>query len=130
MADYKPASLLVIERDAETRSGIARFFELSGYLVTAVAGEKEAVQAAQEDRQDLIVFNTYSAPPESFALAYRLHQQSSLAKIPIVITSVHDRSFSQLGDPESDDFTIAYITEVSRLDELEHLIKCVQSFKK
>lgn len=129
MAEHNPANILLIERDAETRSGIERFFKMSGYSVTAVAGEMDAVQAARADRQDLIVYNTYTAPPESFALAYQLHQRSELSKIPMVITSVHDRAFSQVSDPESDNFAVAYITEVSRLDELEHLIKCIQSFK-
>lgn len=126
-----PANLLLIEKDAETRSGIERFFKMSGYRVTSVAGEKEALQLISEDgKQDLILFNTYCPPPESFALAYKLHQLPQFVQIPMVITSVHEHAFDALGDPGIDDFSVAYITEVSRLDELEHLMNCVQSFKK
>jgi response regulator RpfG family c-di-GMP phosphodiesterase len=129
-AQDKPVNLLLIEKDEETRTGIERFFKMSGYTVTAVAGEKNAVQAVSDNHQDLIVFNTYSAPPESFALAYALHQNPALNKIPMIITSVHDHEFESLGNPDADDFTVAYITEVSHLDHLERLIKCIEGFRK
>lgn len=130
MQEEQQVNLLLIERDAETRSGIERFFKLCGYRVTVVADEKDAVRAATEKSPDLIVYNTYAPPPESFTLAHGLHQHSSLSKIPMVITSVHEHAFSQINDPDSDNFAVAYIAQVSQLDELEQLIKCVQSFGK
>lgn len=123
-------NLLIIEKDDDTRSGIDRFFRMSGYQVTSVANEQDALKtAAEKGKQDLILYNTYLTPPQSFMAAYSLHCQPQLLRIPMIITSVHDHDLDSLDNPDIDDFTVGYITEVSRLDELEHLVECLQEFK-
>lgn len=104
---------------------------MSGHRITSVATPAEAISAFIDNpEQDLILFNTYAAPPESFEIAYRLHCQPQIIKIPMLITSVHDHEFENLGDPNIDAFTVGYITEISRLDELENLMNCLRGFKK
>lgn len=130
-AENSLINLLLIEKDDETRSGIERFFKMSGYRVTCATDEREAIRVAgEESKPDLILFNTYLSPPKSFALAYDLHRQPPVKNIPMVIISVHDHTSDQLDDPDIDAFTVGYITEVARLDELESLVKCLQDFPK
>lgn len=124
-------NLLLIEGDFETRREIKRFFEMSGYYVTAAAGENEAAEMVIKQTQpDLILFNANLPPPASFVSGYQIHDRPEFINIPMVIISVHDHSMHVIDTPEVDDFAIAYITQISRFDELENLVNCFRGFKK
>ena len=114
-------TLLVIEPDAVTRSGMKRLLEMYGYRVGAVADKREAAAAARQANYDLILFDTNLPPPESFNAAYQIHKQPELREIPIIAVSVHNQTSVLFDDPNIDNFTVAYLSDISRFDELEKL---------
>jgi len=115
--------LLVVESSEEIRSGMKRLLEMSGYRVVAVANEQEAVEIAPREQPDLILMDANLPPPESLSAAHRLHQYAELHAVPLIVISVHRQvEFSVATHPELDDFTVGYITEMSRFNQVEDLI--------
>lgn len=118
-------NLLIIEPDEATRSGMKQLLEMDDYKITAVADENEAVAAAEKINYDLILFDSNLPPPESFAAAHRIKQSAEIKDTPLIVISVHETFGAPLTNPESDKFTVAYITRLSRFDELKKLIDCL-----
>jgi len=126
----KLTHLLVVENNEETRTTVKCLFEMSGYRVTAVADEQGAAEACiVKGGHDLVLLNTNLPPPASFAAAYKTHRRPELRSIPMIFTSVDEHSIASMNNPEADDFTVAYITEVSCFDELEKLSECLLGFR-
>ncbi|MEJ7847166.1 MAG: response regulator [Pyrinomonadaceae bacterium] len=122
--------LLIIEPDAATRSGMKRLLEIDGYKVTTVADEREAAAVAQQIIYNLILFDSNLPPPESFAAAYRLQASPEIKGIPLLVISVHEKSHFAPDDFDADRFSVAYLTNLSRFDEMEKLIDCILPLKK
>jgi len=127
--DRIEAALLVIEKDSATRRGMKRLLEMNGYQVRAVADEQEAVLAARRKKYDLILFDTDLPPPESFNAAYQIYQNAELDDIPIIAISVHKHFNVSLDSPAIDKFTVAYLSNFYRFDELEKLADCLLKMK-
>ncbi len=108
-------TVLVVESDQATRSGMKRLLEMYGYYVVVADDEHEAVKVAPHARPDLILFDSHLSPPASLSAAHRIRQYKELRRVPVLVISVHDSA-------KTDDFTIGYITDLSRFDELENLI--------
>ncbi|MBA3632818.1 MAG: response regulator [Acidobacteria bacterium] len=123
--DRTNSILLVIEQNAATRSGMKRLLEMNGYAVTAVADEREAAFVAQQKSYDFILHDSNLPPPESFAAAYELRQRAELRDTPLLVISVHEKFNVSLNQPDADKFTVAFMTDLSRFDELEKLIGCL-----
>lgn len=123
------ANLLVIEPDEATRKGMKSLLEMSGYCVNTAANEKEAEIAAVEKTFDLILLDTNLPPPESFSEAYKVHQSPNLRHIPLVAISVHNHFGVSLTDPETDKFSVAYVTDLQHFDDLEKLTACLLNKK-
>lgn len=121
--------LLVIEPDAATRSGMKRLLEMNGYKVVAVADDTEATVAARRQNCDLILFDSNLPPPESLAAAHKIHQQAELKNTPLLVISVHEKFNVPLDNPDADNFTVAYLADLSRFDELEKLVCCLRKPK-
>ncbi len=121
--------LLVIEPDSATRSGMKRLLEMNGFVVTAVADEREAAIAARQIIFDLILVDSDLPPPASFAAAHRIHQLAELRNTPVLVISVHGKSNIGPRHLNADNFSVAYMTKVSRFDELEKLIDCLVTIK-
>ena len=127
--DIGKTILLVLEPDSATRSGMKRLLEMNGFAVTAVADEHEAAIAARQIIFDLILFDSNLPPPASFAAAHRIHQLAELRNTPILVISVHAKSNIGQQYLNPDNFNVAYITKVSRFDELETLIDSLVTIK-
>ena len=121
--------LLVIEPDAATRSGMKRLLEMNGYKVSAVANETEATRAARPKKFDLILFDSDLPPPESLAAAHRIRQRAELKNTPLLVISVHEKSGAPPDNPDADNFTVAYLVDLSRFNELEKLVDCLMKAK-
>lgn len=117
--------LLVIERDTATRSGMKRLLEMNGYKVTAVADQREAAEAAARKKHDLILFDSNLPPSKSFSAAQILLQNAELRDSPLLVISVREKFNVPLDHPDADNFTVSYVTNLSRFDELEKLIDCL-----
>ena len=121
--------LLVIEPDAATRSGMKRLLEMNGYAVTAVADDAQATAAARRKNYDLILFDSYLPPPESLAAAHQIHQREELKNTPLLVISVHEKFSVPLNNTDADNFTVAYLADFSRFNELEKLVDCLMLSK-
>lgn len=122
----RPA-ILVIESDKATRSGMQSLLEKYGYRVSVAVHEKAAAISASQQKFDLILFDSGLAPPESLVAAYKLTQQPELNNVPMMVMSVHSNFSVPLDSPDIDNFTVAYLSNISRFDELEKLIRCLMS---
>ncbi len=121
--------LLVIEPDVATRTGMKRLLEMNGYSVKAVADELEAAVVGNEKDYDLVVFDSNLPPPQSFAAAHQLHLLAELKNTPVLTISVHEKFDGPINDQDADKFTVVYMTDLSRFDELEKLIGCLSMRK-
>ncbi len=121
--------LLVIEPDAATRTGMKRLLEMSGYTITAVADAAEATSAARDKNYDLILFDSNLPPPESLAAAHEIRQRRELKNTPVLVISVHERFGAPLDNPDVDNFTVAYLADFSRFNELEKIIASLTTTK-
>lgn len=122
-------NLLVIESDQATRSGMKRLLEMHGYIVNAVANENEAETVSLQREYDLILFDTNLPPPESFSAAHRVHQRPKLKHIPLLAISVHEHFGVSFSDPEIDQFSVVYVTDLNHFDDLEKLSACLLNKK-
>ncbi len=128
--DERKSILLVIEPDSATRSGMKRLLEGNGFTVTAVRDESEAVSVAGRMTFDLILFDSDLPPPASYVLAHSIHQRAALRSTPLLVISVHGKSKFGEHHLDADKFSVAYISELSRFDELETLIDFMLKLKK
>ncbi len=129
--DERKSILLVIEPDSATRSGMKRLLEEgTGFTVTAVRDENEAALVAGRLTYDLILFDSDLPPPASYVLAHSIHQRAALRSTPLLVISVHGKSKFGEHHLDADKFSVAYISELSRFDELETLIDFMLKLKK
>ena len=100
--------------------------EKYGYRASVAVNEKSAAAiCAAQQKFDLILFDSGLAPPESFIAAHKLSQHPALTDIPMMVVSVHSNFSLPLDNPDIDNFTVAYLSNISRFDELEKLIACL-----
>lgn len=123
-------NLLIIEPDEATRSGMKRLLEMNGYSVSAAANEKEAEIAALQKTFDLILYDTNLPPPDSFSAAYKVHQNPKLRHISLIAISVHNHFGKLLENPDVDQFSVAYFSNISNFEELEFLTANLLNIKK
>ena len=120
-------TILVIESDGATRSGMKLLVEKYGYMAGVAVNEHEAASIASQNKYDLILYDTGIAPPESFAAAYKLSRKPELQGIPMIALSVHHEFSLPLNNPDVDNFAVAYISNVSHFEQLERLMHCLLS---
>lgn len=119
------SAILVIESDKATRSGMQSLLEKYGYRAAVAVNEKAAAICASQQKFDLILFDSGLAAPESFIAAHKLSQHPQLSDVPMMVVSVHSNFSLPLDNPDIDNFTVAYLSNISRFDELEKLIGCL-----
>ena len=123
-------NLLLIEKDREIRQKMKRYFELSGYQVNAVGGKGEADRVViTQNQPDIILFIANLPPPASFISGLEIHESPKFLNIPMIIISFHEHSIKTTIAPEADDFTVAYITQLSQILDLENLVNYLVEFR-
>lgn len=120
--------ILVIDDDRDFAMSTKAFLEGRGYAVDTACNGTEAWEKIQAGHPDLIVLDImmdYDA--EGFNLAYKLRQDPSCRKIPIIIVS----GFSQHLTEKMDQFQFVlgedwpadgYLEKPVRLKELDNVI--------
>jgi CheY-like chemotaxis protein len=89
----KPRVLLV--EDNENNRYLARFLlEREGFVVRSVANGREALEAARQDKPDLVVMDIQMPEMDGYETAERFKDDPALADIPLVGVS----SFAMVGD--------------------------------
>jgi CheY-like chemotaxis protein len=118
------ALILVVHDVEETRDGIDKLLQSSGYRVDAARDEQEAVQRALGRPPDLILVSLCGPETHVSAIAHRVRERSGLSeKIPVVLFGVGTLA-------EGTELQIAtnvYVTQPDNFDDLRvflaHLLR-------
>jgi two-component system cell cycle response regulator DivK len=88
------ARILLVE-DNENNRYLARILlERAGFVVTTAANGKQALEAARQDKPDLVVMDIQLPEMDGYETAERFKRDPALADIPLVGVS----SFAMVGD--------------------------------
>src|SRR3954467_2574414 len=82
--------VLVVEDFEDNRFMMRRLLEMSGYRVVEAVNGEQAVEAAVEERPDLILMDLSLPKLDGLAATRRIRQHAGLARTPIVAVSAHD----------------------------------------
>lgn len=82
--------ILVIDDDVQLVDTVKTLLESQGYEVSYAYGAEKGVEAAREERPDLILLDImFAGPPgpDGVEISRQLHQDPELADVPVVILS-------------------------------------------
>lgn len=113
-ADIGPV-ILVVEDVAETRDGIEKLLKADRYCVTVARDERDAIEAAQRRRPDLILVSLAGSPSEVILAARRIREDAEVGEnVPVVIFCMEE-----IG--EGDEVAIGQNLYVTRPDNFNQL---------
>jgi CheY-like chemotaxis protein len=114
-------TVLVVEDFEDNRFMMRRLLEMSGYRVVEAVNGEQAVEAAVEERPDLILMDLSLPKLDGLAATRRIRQHEGLARTPIVAVSAHDTT-----DFHADALAAGcneYVTKPIDFDQLEALLE-------
>ncbi|MGB8627817.1 MAG: response regulator [Xanthobacteraceae bacterium] len=79
--------ILLADDNADMRHYLERLLTQSGYVVTVAADGREALQAARENRPDLVVTDVMMPGLDGFGLLRELRADSHFATVPVIVLS-------------------------------------------
>ena len=88
-SDSRPV-VLVVEDFEDNRFMMRRLLEMSGYRVVEAVNGKQAVEAAERERPDIILMDLSLPMLDGLAATRRIRAHDGLGKVPIVAVSAHD----------------------------------------
>src|SRR4051794_25619694 len=80
--------ILIVEDDPSLASGLARILEAEGYAVDATSRGEDAVQAARQERFDLVILDVGLPGIDGFEVLRRL--RTSEYKAPVLVLTARD----------------------------------------
>lgn len=90
-AAERTRTVLVAEDDPDVRLLIRTKMEMSGYRVVATADGQQTVEAARDERPDIILMDLHLPRLNGFSVARFIRQQEEGARrVPIIVVSGHD----------------------------------------
>jgi CheY-like chemotaxis protein len=114
-------TVLVVEDFEDNRFMMRRLLEMSGYRVVEAVNGEQAVEAAVQERPDLILMDLSLPKLDGLAATRRIRRHDGLARTPIVAVSAHDTT-----DFHADALAAGcdeYVTKPIDFDQLESLLK-------
>jgi CheY-like chemotaxis protein len=118
-------TVLLVEDTEDNRQMMRRLLEMSGYRVVEAINGKEAVEAASQERPQIILMDLSLPLVDGLAATRSIRCLPELNKVPIVAVSAHDTA-----DFHSEALAAgcnAYITKPVDYPELEGLVKSLLS---
>ncbi len=114
-------TILVIEDNEDIRENVAEILTLSDYKVLTAANGKEGVEAAQQNKPDLIICDIMMPGIDGYGVLHVLHKEPQTQNIPFIfLTSKSERSdFRAAMEMGADD----YITKPFAGNELLNAIE-------
>lgn len=86
-----PQTVLVVEDDAANRTLFRFWLGTRGFRVTEAVNGRQALEAAQEERPDLILMDLGLPVMDGFTTMRRMREIGELREVPIIVVS----SFSE-----------------------------------
>ena len=83
-------TVLVVEDFEDNRFMMRRLLEMSGYRVIEAVNGNQAVEAAINERPDLILMDLSLPMLDGLAATRRIREAEGLGRVPIVAVSAHD----------------------------------------
>jgi CheY-like chemotaxis protein len=117
--DYK-ATVLLVEDTEDNRVMMRKLLEMSGFRVVEAINGKEAVEAAQQVRPEIILMDLSLPFIDGLAATRQIRSLPELSKVPIIAVSAHDTT-----DFHSDAMNAgcnAYVTKPIHYPELEEVV--------
>jgi PAS domain S-box-containing protein len=97
-----PVRILLVDDDADVRTGTARLLEKAGYIVDQVADGEAALQAIRQQRPDLVLLDRDLAGMDGLEVCRRIKQDPAYAEIAVIMVSaVYAESSHQAESLES-----------------------------
>jgi CheY-like chemotaxis protein len=87
-APKKGGTILIVEDDADTRTGLHLALEDRGYEVLSTADGNEALERLRTGpKPGVILLDLYMPGMHGFAFYYRLRDDPALASIPVIVVT-------------------------------------------
>ena len=123
--------ILVIEDNLEVRENLAEILELSGYAVATAENGKIGVQAARQEKPDLILCDVMMPELDGFGVLRILDQNPQTADVPFVfLTAKAEKDDFRKGmNLGADDYITKPFDDVELLDAIQMRLKKSERIK-
>ena len=118
-------SILLIEDNDELRENTAEILELANYKVTAAANGKLGIQAALQQKPDLIICDVMMPELDGYGVLHLVNKNTELSAIPFIfLTAKSERSDLRKGmEMGADDYITKPFTDIELLNAVESRFK-------
>ena len=125
-------NILLIEDNDEIRENTAEILELADYSVTTAANGKLGVQAALQEKPDLIICDVMMPELDGYGVLHLVNKNPALAGIPFIfLTAKTERSDVRKGmEMGADDYIMKPFTDIELLNAVEARLKKTDVLKK
>ena len=118
-------SILLIEDNDELRDNTAEILELANYKVTAAANGKLGIQAALQQKPDLIICDVMMPELDGYGVLHLVNKNTELSGVPFIfLTAKSERSDFRKGmEMGADDYITKPFTDIELLNAIESRLK-------
>lgn len=118
-------SILLIEDNDELRENTAEILELATYKVTSAANGKIGIQAALQQKPDLIICDVMMPELDGYGVLHMINKNPELSGIPFIfLTAKSERSDFRKGmEMGADDYITKPFTDIELLNAIESRFK-------
>ncbi len=125
MTQAAPASVLIVEDDADLRDLLVQFVTLEGFAATAVDNGRDALTHLESGRRPaLVVLDLMMPHLDGFEFLRRQRERDDLRAIPVIVLTALDHVHADLVEG------VAVLSKPVDFDRLLHLVRlhcCAQS---
>lgn len=125
-------TILLIEDNLEVRENTAEILELAGYRVVTAENGKVGVEAAMQQKPDLIICDIMMPVLDGYGVLHLLRKNEQLQNIPFIfLTAKAERTDFRKGmDMGADDYITKPFTDIELLNAIERRLQKVELLKK
>ena len=125
-------TILLIEDNLEVRENTAEILGLAGYLVVTAENGKIGVEAAMQQKPDLIICDIMMPVLDGYGVLHLLRKNDQLQNIPFIfLTAKAERTDFRKGmDMGADDYITKPFTDIELLNAIERRLQKVELLKK
>ncbi len=118
-------SILLIEDNDELRDNTAEILELANYKVTTAANGKLGIQAALQQKPDLIICDVMMPELDGYGVLHLVNKNTVLSGVPFIfLTAKSERSDLRKGmEMGADDYITKPFTDIELLNAIESRFK-------
>ena len=124
-------SILLIEDNDELRENTAEILELATYKVASAANGKIGIQAALQQKPDLIICDVMMPELDGYGVLHMINKNPELSGIPFIfLTAKAERSDFRKGmEMGADDYITKPFTDIELLNAIESRFKKIDRAK-